>query len=377
MIRFDAIKIERFSRTPAGALRIDGVLSRAGVFAYSSPAGVVREYRPADVVTRQDVIESFRDLPVTRNHPTRMVDAASWHTVAVGHISNPRAEGDKVIGTVVVSRQDVIADIESGKLKELSPGYHVELEDKPGRTDSGEAYDKITTAMIVNHLAVLPPGTSRQGISLRLDSKFDQILEPDCTSPTSGQIGDSNMAKLIFRLDGKDHEVEAGSEAHIELVKKADARDAQVVALTAKVGTLEGTVAALTTERDNARKDAAEAPEKARAQLVARAELETTARKVLGADAKFDGKTDREIRELVCKSRDAKFDSAGKSDDYVIGMFTVFASQPDTSRQDAIGAVGNGAPPAPAPGAPVVLEPHVQIRKDSAEAYKTPLAFSR
>lgn len=377
-IRYDAFKIEKFSRTPAGALKVEGVLSRAGVFAYGSPTGVVREYRPASVVTRADTIDTLHDVPVTLNHPSKMVDPNTWKAVAIGHISQPRADGDRIVATVVISEASAISGIESRKLKELSCGYHVELDDTPGRTDAGEAYDRSTTRMVMNHVALLPPGGGRQGpdVALRLDAADDQI-EPSCTSPTATQLKTVPM-KILIRLDGKTHEVEQGSDEHLTLLKRADERDTKIADLTKQNEQLTAKCDGLTKDLETARNDAKEAPAKAQAAIQARVALETNARKVLGAEAKFDGKTDREVREMVCKARDPKFDAKDRTDDYVAGLCDYHFAQPETSRSDAIAHVGTGAPvPGSGAGAGDDVKPVDKVRKDSAEAHKKPLAFTK
>jgi uncharacterized protein len=375
-LRFDAFQITKFERTASGALKIDGVLSRAGVFTYHGPAGAVREYRPAAVVTRADTLASFEDVPLTRDHPRGMVTPDTYASVVVGHIRGVRAEGDKVVGTVVVARKDVIDDVESKTLRELSPGYGVELEDKPGRTDAGENYDRITTRMVINHVAILPPGKSRQGIGLRLDAEDNEVLDPNCTMPIRTHIGTADM-KIKIRFDGKDHEVEVGSPEHIELVKKCDARDAENAALKLELEKTKAANEALNTELAKARKDAEDAPAKAAEALTKRTATETAARKVLGPETKFDGKKDREIHEAVCKSRAANFKGEGRSDEAVAAMFEVYTSAADTSRQDSIAGLGTGAPVTGTKSADREDADESKIEKTTAEAWKKPMPYSR
>jgi hypothetical protein len=85
----------------------------------------------------------------------------------------------------------------------------------------------------------------------------------------------------------------------------------------------------------------AEDPKKLSARIAARVELETKARKVLGAEAKFDGKDDLAVkREVLAKVQPAlKLD--GQSDDYVAAAFDVAIAAnppPDQGRRSSTAA---------------------------------------
>lgn len=132
--------------------------------------------------------------------------------------------------------------------------------------------------------------------------------------------------KVTIRKDGKDHEVERGSDEHIAHL------EAQVAANAARAD-------ANTEELTALRADAAKA---------ARASLEDAARGVLGKTEKFDGLTDRQVREKVISKRLPAVKCDGKSEVEVSAFYeaalSVAASAPAPKRgsQPLVNAFSGG-----------------------------------
>lgn len=134
------------------------------------------------------------------------------------------------------------------------------------------------------------------------------------------------------RIDGIKYEVD--SEAHRAAVTRrdeadkkrkgeADALQAKYDAAAAKLPTLEQEIVAL---KDPARLDAA---------AIARASLLELARKVCGAEAKFDGKSDAAIRREVAAKANPALRLDGKSDEYVQALFDTAAADATKAAQRA------------------------------------------
>ena len=153
---------------PDGRIRVDGVLTRAGVFLYRNPDGSERrEYRPPGEVFKQDSLKTFADVVVTDDHPPVMVDASNARQFAVGHVSgDPRRDGDLVIGRLTVMDATTIAKLEGGKVA-LSCGYEVDLESVSGVTPEGDRYDAVQRNIRGNHVAIVETG--RAGPEARID----------------------------------------------------------------------------------------------------------------------------------------------------------------------------------------------------------------
>jgi hypothetical protein len=124
------------------------------------------------------------------------------------------------------------------------------------------------------------------------------------------------------RFDGQEYDF--GSEAHVNAMQaRLDGQAATLKTATterdqlqAKLDAKDADVARLTTDLT-----AALAPARLDAAVESRVALVVSAAKVLGADAKFDGKTEREIQAMVIAKVQPSAKLDGKSDDYVTARF--------------------------------------------------------
>lgn len=277
------------SRTPQGGLRVPASLTRSGVFLYHRADGSeVREYRPEDEVFKADSLASLPGAPVTALHPAVPVRADNYREHAKGHVGDSVVRnGERVSATLYVQDGALVSAIERGDMREVSCGYTCDIEETPGE-HNGERYDRVQRSISYNHVAIVPVGRAGSSVSLHLDAQ-DNII-PVATD------GEKDKKMIKERIDGVDYEVgtephkaavlrrdaaeKAAKDAAIALQARADAAEADKTKLAAQVAELS----------DPARLDAA---------VTARAALVEQARKVLGAEAKFDGKSDIEIKAMV------------------------------------------------------------------------------
>ncbi len=252
--RVDAALVKQM---PDGSVRIPAHLTKPGVFTYMTGDGkAVREYRPPEEVAKADSLATYEDAHITIGHPPKGVGPSTYASLNVGHVraSTVKADADGVDAVVVLRRKDAIDGALGGTYHDLSCGYGVELENTPGVTPDGQAYDRVQRNIVVNHVALLPRGDGRLGsdCALRLDGADEQIIEagaPDADARTKAEkskglrakYGDSMKTKI--RQDGKEVEVEAGSAEHVAFLeaeaadarKRADAADGRLAAVDASV----------------------------------------------------------------------------------------------------------------------------------------------
>jgi hypothetical protein len=266
-IRCDEVRLDGPKRTPQGGLKAAAYLTRSGVFTYHRADGsVVREYRPEDEVFKADSLGSLASAPVTRLHPSRPVDAKTFRKVAVGYVGETVSrDGDKVAATVYVQDSDAVEAVEKG-LRQVSCGYRCDIDETPGVTADGQAYDRVQRNVFYNHVALVPVGRAGAEVALRLDAADNLVFEePMQTTETKNDAAD----KMV--------------EALTKATERADAAEKQVAAL---------------------KQELAEMP----AKLAARAALEAKAVKLCGAEFKADGLSDEQIK-------DAMVDAAIKASD--------------------------------------------------------------
>ena len=281
-----------------GFLRVDARLTRTGVFTYSDAEGRTwGELRTDAEVFDADTLDSFRLAVVTDDHPDGFVTASTVRDVQIGSVgTDVRRDGEFVRATIQITDADAIKAIQGGK-KELSCGYTARVIQDQGVAPGGATYAARQTQIRGNHVAVVnrgragpscrildTPGASRttiQGIETMTDNPTPDTPREDTRAI---QIGDESIevaARVAAEIEKlRSDNMHAGhSEEEEDMDDKK--KDADASALRAKVDALQ------------AQLDEARASESAR--IDARVQLVTTARDILGPEAKTDGQTDAEI----------------------------------------------------------------------------------
>jgi len=225
--RFDFLgSVGKFEKTQVGGLRVPARLTRTGVLPYRRPDGTVRrELRLPEEVFNADSLSSLHDATVTDlEHHRGLLNVHNWKDATLGHAAEIRRDGDFVEADLLINDAGAIADIENGRLHDISCGYSCKLDASPG-VWNGEPYDVIQRRIRYNHVAVLPKGKGRAGpdVALRLDAK-----DAECVEAEDNQGNDTmaeNSSKRVIRIDGKD--LDYGSEAHIKHLEDAHLADLQ------------------------------------------------------------------------------------------------------------------------------------------------------
>lgn len=351
-IRFDRNRLAKAKRTAQGFARVDARLTRTGILEYTRPDGSVqREYRPEDEVFREDSLASLDGVPVTDLHPPCMVDATNRKQYSIGTVRSPRRDGVFPSAELQIEDADVIAKIDAGDRVEISCGYSCDLDMTPGEFE-GQRYDAIQRNIIYNHAAIGPRHWGRAGadVAMRLDcgdapagalvARFDvdQPVGDTRDNPTKITRDSGETRKMSLKINGVEIKLDERDEALIsaELKKqteRADAAEAKVQALQTEAGATAVKLQAVTARADSA---------EARVAKIDRAQLEADARVALGSEAKFDGKSDAQIRAEVVGKMLPQVRVDSKDDAFVAGAF---AAAMDIARkaQADLTAAGAGA----------------------------------
>lgn len=377
-MRFDVSPVRKPEVTPQGFLRVDAHITRSGVFAYRNNDGTVRkEYRPPDEVFHQDALASFEDAPVTREHPSEMVTASNAKQFSIGTVKEkPRRDGDVASTRLLITDAAAIADVKSGKLSQISQGYHVDYDPTPGTTPEGQRYDGIQRNMRGNHVALLEgSGRAGNGVKVRLDAA-DAVLVEDSDQPDP-KVSTQEKALMKIRIDGVEYDVPeqtaqaiqrdwARRDAEFDTAKKAS------ITATADADKAKARADGLDDElkKEKAARADASDEKKINERVSARVALLATASKVLDAETKLDDMSDDQIRRavIVAVSPEAKLD--GKSADYIAARFDQALEQIGNERVDALGQALGGVV---AKGSRLDEE-REKLHKKSTDAWKQPLS---
>lgn len=159
--------------TAEGYLDVDALIARDGLLEYSDGKTTWIEYRPRAELEKS--IPTWLGDPVTDEHPSKMVNATTWTSVARG----------LMLGTPVVEVHDSIAylrarlritdaalvkKINAGQQNELSIGFTSEVTRTEGVSTDGIPCDAVQTSMDGNHTAAVDKGRAGPSCRLLLDS---------------------------------------------------------------------------------------------------------------------------------------------------------------------------------------------------------------
>jgi len=318
------------SVTPEGYLTGEAKVARIGVQAYQDGAGGIRrEYRPPAEVFAADAIASFKNVPVTFNHPNeRLVTSENAKRLGVGFVGeNLRVDGDWLVMPITINDAETISQIEGGVV-ELSAGYVSNVIDEAGEYD-GQVYDARQTQIRGNHVAIVQQARAGSDARLNLDAADAVAINQQPEVKT-----DMADKTVTVRVDGIEYDTAPEVERHIS--KQAERIDSLGTELAdAKKATDEAQAKADAAAEELETLKATRTDEAVSTAVKARIDLERNAVKVLGDSAELEGKSDREIREAVVLAvhKDAKL--AEQSDDYIAARFD--AALETHTRFDAAG----------------------------------------
>ncbi len=318
-------------------LRVDGLLTKSGVFEYLNPDGTIRrEYRPPEEVFRDDSMQTFAMCPFTDGHPSEVVTSKNARQFAVGSLSeNVRRDGEHLAATIAVFDGDVIQKMESGNIQ-LSCGYEVDLDITPGTTPDGERYDAIQRNIRGNHVALVTHARAGESARVRMDAAMQQpSKEIRMPNATEKEMKEAMEAALVQSNSSRLRADKAEADL-LDAQKRADKAEGELESVRVKLTTLEklredeqpqekqavinglqSQLAALNKARND---ELVAAPLKLREAVKARVALESSAAMVLTGQ-RLDDLDDRQIMTAVVQKLHGVTIDDKRSEDYVRARF--------------------------------------------------------
>lgn len=326
VLRCDVAPLAHVERMDSGGLRIKGQpLARTGIQVYRDPATGQerREYRPPEEVSRLDSLMRLRGAPVTNRHSTVRVTTQNWREHAVGHVGDnvTMREDGVVVGDVVIHDETAIQDALAARRRAVSVGYKVRLDETPGTTPTGQAYDVVQRDIRPNHVALVARGRAGDVVQLRLDADDSEDFDTD---PPDDKLDESQASKDEAIVDPKDKRI---AELEQQIQTLTGQKDAAVARADAAEQTLTKTKAQL--------------PEMVRARVA----LQDEARR-RGVEVRAD-QSDGEIRRaVIAKVFPTLQVRADAGDDYLEGVYSsaVATPAPDAGKTDPRAALGGSNP---------------------------------
>lgn len=169
-------------RLADGRVRVDALITRAGVFLYSNPDGSIRrELRDDSEVYAPESMRSFEQLPVTNLHPFEAVTADNARHYMVGAndstIEKIVVDGIPYMRTMLmVADRKTIDEMDAKKKVQVSCGYKCDYVEEPGVHPKYGAYDGRQTNIRGNHIAMVPNARAGELARARMDAKAFAII---------------------------------------------------------------------------------------------------------------------------------------------------------------------------------------------------------
>jgi hypothetical protein len=275
-------------------------------------------FRPPEEVFHDESVASFVNLVVTDDHPSGAVTVDNVKKLQVGTVSHVKPNKTILAGLATITDKDQIAKAEDGKV-EVSVGYSNELQERKGTYD-GVKYEFVQTKIRANHLAIVDAG--RCGSACKITTDHNKKEKP--------------MIKIT--IDGISFDVE--DEQLAQAIQKQQAtHDAEKEAMEKKKKEDEEEIEKLKKEKDKeeAAKDAALSSKLSDADISAlvteRAELLTTAKKILGDKMPECNDCPKEIKAAVIDKVLDLGDLSSKSMDYVDAAYDMAVKQADKAKE--------------------------------------------
>lgn len=333
-------------------------MTRTGVLEYSDGQRSWREYRPPEEVFAENSLATLRAAPVTDLHPAGKVTAETWAELAKGHVdSAPMRDGRLVVVDLAVQAAPLVALVESGERREVSSGYECDVEQAPGVTPEGEAYDRVQRNIRYNHIALGPSGWGRAGseVALRLDGAAVEVSAGFPAAKGTTMKRRLKVGGREFRIDADDEEDRQALATEVQgaiddAEKKKDseltAAAAQIKALGDKLA--EATAISAQLQMELAEKDEPiteeNVPEAVIDSLVEkRLALRADAARVLGADYDFKGKKPGDIKRAVIGLVLPGTRLDGLGEPVVDGMFAAVVATRARASTDAARRIAEGS----------------------------------
>lgn len=172
--RLDSIPLDSTYFTEEGYLRDKPIVTTCGIFEYVNDDGSIRrELRLPEDVFEQASLESYKGKPIIVTHEAGEINKDNVQDEQVGTIlSVGIKDGENVRADIIIHNTDVL---KSTGLRELSLGYDLDLEEKPG-TYNGQPYDARQRNIRINHLALVEDARAGKTARLNIDGKTNRPI---------------------------------------------------------------------------------------------------------------------------------------------------------------------------------------------------------
>jgi hypothetical protein len=302
------IRLPKVKKNIDGFLVGEAIVTKTGVFPYLNRNGeVLYQLRHEEDVFDKESLDSLKLIPITVEHPIGdVVNVDNANRLVVGATGGDvNVQRNSVICSLSIFHKDAIKTIQSGK-KELSLGYRYDLIKENGEY-LGQKYTHRQKNIKYNHLAVTSAGRIGPEARLNVDSFSNIMIQKE----------EDMEAEIEQRQEGLVENIIQETEKEKKIIENEIAKDSNDLILR-----LEAIVSRFEKFNEPVQKIAVDSNEIEKL-ASERAEILVIASEFFACDS-LSKKSNREIKEMIVKSKKPDFNCDSKSDEYLNGAFDSF-----------------------------------------------------
>ena len=187
-------------------LKVPIVLAKEMIYHYDD----YDAFRPSDEL--EAIAPFIKGVPVTRGHPEAKI--VTDRMEVMGWAQDAEYEDDELRVVLEIADKSLIEDIQSGKLRGVSPGHFSRLDKASSGEYEGTHYDATQRDIFIDHIAIVEKGrcSTEDGCGIMLDEESkDKSLKKE-----EGDEGEIMEPKVIEK------KVEAAIGVAEKIEKKAE-----------------------------------------------------------------------------------------------------------------------------------------------------------
>jgi len=218
--RFDSVPVNPTYYTEEGYLIDHPIVTTCGIFEYLHEDGSIRrELRLPEEVFKAKSLATYKGKPIIITHDAGAINKDNVDDEQIGTIlSEGYQDGENVRAEIIIHNTDAMKEC---KLRELSLGYNLRLEDKSGEWN-GEHYDAIQRDIEINHLALVDEARAGEAARLNVDGKKSQGGKPMKRSRRDGDAFEEAIEAYKARKNESENESEPNEELPQQPVEEQD-----------------------------------------------------------------------------------------------------------------------------------------------------------
>lgn len=346
-IRDQIFNLDRAVRTAQGYLKVNIPIGKVGILEYMNRDGSkYTQFRPRDELNRDETLESFKNIPVTREHPPVPVTSKNAKVYSRGlSDSDIFFDDDMQTVTVTITDSQLISEIETGVRNQISCGYFCDLK-KPdeGESYNGDSYDYKQTNIRGNHIAIVRAARAGKDLSINLDSDESSLFI--CDSGDKQPIGVNILETIVidgveYKVDAKVKEsFEANASKLEELTKDSEDAKSKLDQFEKDSADLKKNLDQVEAERDELKKQNEmnkDSAEQLASKVSEKIALISKVKPFL-KDKKEDELINLDSAELVkqaVQENNKELNLDGKSDDYIQARFDIMVESKQITKDAA------------------------------------------